>query len=302
MAKSIAFSADEMGELRAHYMQELSAAEERVKNIRAILSKIGSVPGKRGRKPSVKATDSSVAAESSAPKRRGRPRKNPVEIVPKKRGRKPKNAVAADVAPAPKRRGRPAKPKTEAAPALPKKRGRKPKAVVAAPVAPVTKGKRGRKPGSLNKKTIAAMAANAGKAPKAKAVKTPKSPKAVKVVKAPKAKAVKAPKLKVAKAPKAPKKIVAPKSAKVSKRDQYSSFITNFLGEKKQFFSTDEMIDAGIKAQNLKGKEKDAAKSTIQAVLNALAASGSIIRRKKDKVRMMFWAAPGVNDDGYLKA
>lgn len=295
MAKSIAFSADEMGELRAHYMQELSAAEERVKNIRAILSKIGSVPGKRGRKPSVKAADLAVAADSAAPKRRGRPRKNTVEIVPKKRGRKPKNAVVAEIAPTPKRRGRPAKPKAEAAPVIQKKRGRKPKAVLATLAAPVTKGKRGRKPGSLNKKTIAALAANAGKAPKAKAAKAPKA----KAVKAPK---VKAPKVKAAKAPKAPKKVVAPKPAKVSKRDQYSSFITGFLGEKKQFFSTDEMVDAGIKAHNLKGKEKDAAKSTIQAALNSLASSGTIIRRKKDKVRMMFWAAPGVNDEGYLKA
>lgn len=292
MAKSIEFSMDEMGELRSFYMKELSAAEDRVKNIRAILSKIGSAPAKRGRKPG-KAAAAQTEAVPAAPRKRGRPAKAKpaADATPKKRGRKPKNAEVAVVATAPKRRGRPAKAKP-VADAAPKKRGRKPK-IQAAPAPAAAPKKRGRKP-----KAVAAPAAapkKRGRKPKAVAAVTApakrgRKPKAVVVT--PKAKPGRPKKEKAPKAPKAPK---------VTKKDQYSDAILKHLSDNKGYFSSETMVDIGIKTFKLKGKEKDAAKSVIQASLNRLAADGKILRGKKDKDRQAYWAALGTQDSSITK-
>ncbi|HPH81735.1 MAG TPA: hypothetical protein PL185_04150, partial [Flavobacteriales bacterium] len=106
MAKNIEFSAEEMSELHAFYIQEMEKAEERLKAIKSIIAKIGTAPKKRGRKPSAeKQLTKSISADLKA-------------AAPKVAGRK---------------RGRPAKPKTDAPKAAPKRRGR-PAKVTASPV------------------------------------------------------------------------------------------------------------------------------------------------------------------------
>ena len=396
MAKSIAFSADEMGELRSFYAQELAAAEERVNNIKTILSKIGGTPDKRGRKSSQinSVVDKLTEAASAAPaKKRGRPRKESSvkTVTGKKRGRKPaadKVVVSAIVDAAPKRRGRPAKLKTAPVATEPKKRGRKPKAALATPATAAVKttgakrgrkpkavsatpttaevkttgakrgrkpkaasatpataavkttgAKRGRKPkvGSATPATAAVKTTGAKRGRKPKAVsatpvvKTPGkrgrkpkansdaavAPKPAKVAKAPVAKAPKVAKAKVVKAKVVKAKVVKPakvakakvvKPAKVvkvvepalPKKEQYREFIVTFLVKEGKFYNTDEMVSAGIKGFNLKGKEKDSAKTSIQSALNGLNADGKILRRRKDKDRQAYWAALGTNDAGYM--
>jgi hypothetical protein len=386
MAKSIAFSADEMGELRSFYAQELAAAEERVNNIKTILSKIGGTPDKRGRKSSQinsvvdKLTEAAIAAPA---KKRGRPRKESSvkTVTGKKRGRKPaadKVIVSAIVDVAPKRRGRPAKVKTAPVATEPKKRGRKPKAVSATPTTTAVKttgAKRGRKPKAASAtpataavKTVGAkrgrkpkaasatpataavktVGAKRGRKPKAASttpateavksigakrgrkpkavsetpvVKTPgkrgRKPKATsettaaakpaKVAKAPVAKAPKVVKAKVAKPAKVakakvvkPAKVVKAAEPALPKKEQYREFIVSFLVKESKFYNTDEMVSAGIKGFNLKGKEKDSAKTSIQSALNGLNADGKILRRRKDKDRQAYWAALGTNDAGYM--
>jgi hypothetical protein len=345
MAKSIAFSADEMGELRSFYAQELAAAEERVNNIKTILSKIGGTPDKRGRKSSQinSVVDKLTEAASAAPaKKRGRPRKESSvkTVTGKKRGRKPaadKVVVSAIVDAAPKRRGRPAKLKTAPVATEPKKRGRKPKAALATPATAAVKttgAKRGRKPkvGSATPATAAVKTTGAKRGRKPKAVsatpvvKTPGkrgrkpkansdaavAPKPAKVAKAPvakapkvaKAKVVKAKVVKPAKVAKAkvvkPAKVVKVVEPALPKKEQYREFIVTFLVKEGKFYNTDEMVSAGIKGFNLKGKEKDSAKTSIQSALNGLNADGKILRRRKDKDRQAYWAALGTNDAGYM--
>ncbi len=426
MAKSIAFSADEMGELRSFYAQELAAAEERVNNIKTILSKIGGTPDKRGRKSSQinSVVDKLTEAASAAPaKKRGRPRKESSvkTVTGKKRGRKPaadKAVVSPNVDATPKRRGRPAKIKTTPVSTEPKKRGRKPKAVSAAPaitasvkptgakrgrkpkavsatpataivkpigakrgrkpkavsatpvtaVVKTTGAKRGRKPKAVSAtpagEVVKTSGAKRGRKPKAVAstpatasevkpagakrgrkpkaisatpvVKTPGkrgrkpkattdavvAPKPAKVAKAPVAKAPKVAKAKVVKAKVVKAKVVKAKVVKpakvakakvvkpakvvkaaepaLPKKEQYREFIVTFLVKEGKFYNTDEMVSAGIKGFNLKGKEKDSAKTSIQSALNGLNADGKIIRRRKDKDRQAYWAALGTNDAGYM--
>ena len=370
MTQNIAFSDAEINELRNFYINELNLAEDRVKNIRAILSKIGTAPAKkRGRKAKASNLASEIQTSSlqSAPKRRGRPKKNAdaaVKPAGKRRGRPSTKNVDNSAVPAKtgKRRGPRVKKAlvgienlinndTNAAAPTAKKRGRKPgvKSIISINNDSIAK-KRGRKPGSGKKaataeatnnivvaqKTrgrkpgaakLAAASANNQVTPEKKtrgrkknsdlasvdknksngntesAAKTSaqKSTKALKektgVKKASKPKAVKP--AVVAKAKKE-KAAPEPKPERQTKKKVMHEFINEILSSAPRFYTTDELVQRGIKKFNLKGKEKDTAKNSIQIALNTLQSESKIKRRRKEKDRQAYWALPSISDEGYI--
>jgi hypothetical protein len=206
-------------------------------------------------------------------------------------------------------------------------------------VAKVSGAKRGRKPSLIGKATSDAASPEAKTvAPEANAIvnkKAPKSnsakadvkkvakkPAAVKVSKAkPSEKAVKDKVVKAApakvvsvkkSAAKESKKItpaektknqvkveVAPK--KVSKKELYQELIFKTFASEPRFYTTEEILNAGIKEFNLKGKEKDAAKNTMQFILNGLQSQSKILRRRKEKDRQAYWASLETSDEGYIQ-
>ena len=101
----------------------------------------------------------------------------------------------------------------------------------------------------------------------------------------------------------APKVAVSSESAnkKPSKKVIYQEFINKTLGSESRFFTTEEIVNGGIKEFNLKGNEKDSAKNTMQFILNGLQSQSKILRRRKEKDRQAYWAALGTDDAGYLK-
>jgi len=111
-------------------------------------------------------------------------------------------------------------------------------------------------------------------------------------------KIAKVPTLSASKANK-PKIEVAPKKA--SKKELYQEFIFKTFASEPRFYSTEEIVNAGIKEFKLQGKEKDAAKNTMQFILNGLQSQSKILRRRKEKDRQAYWASIGTNDEGYLK-
>jgi hypothetical protein len=206
-------------------------------------------------------------------------------------------------------------------------------------VAKVSGAKRGRKPSIIGKETANAASPEAKTAaPEAKAIENIKAPKsnsakadlkkvakkpaAVKVSKAkPSEKAVK---VKVEKA--APAKVVSVKKSaakeskkitpaektknqvkvevapkKVSKKELYQELIFKTFASEPRFYTTEEILNAGIKEFNLKGKEKDAAKNTMQFILNGLQSQSKILRRRKEKDRQAYWASLGTSDEGYIQ-
>jgi hypothetical protein len=179
MSKNISFSSDELEEIRAFYQQELSKADQRVKNLKAIVSKLGAEPKKRGRKSTKPVSnDLEISAVISEIKSKG-------SAKSAKRGRKagvpnkPKSAVTpASIS------------KTKSAPPAAKKPLRKTKTAVVKPV----------KAAKISKPAKAA-----------KAVKVAKPAKAIKPLKV--AKAVKT--AKVGKPEKATKPVVAKKANSV---------------------------------------------------------------------------------------
>jgi len=395
MTQNIAFSDAEISELRNFYINELNLAEDRVKNIRAILSKIGNSPvKKRGRKPKAASvgSDTQNTAVQVAPKRRGRPKKNEgiaaavsSKSTGKRRGRpSTKNSVSAEVpAKTSKRRGPrikkslanienlihadnnsvalPAKKRgrkpgvknntstglnSNNLPAIPKKRGRKPgsgKKAVAADVsniAAVVKKQRGRKPGSGKKAAVEGSntlvvikktrGRKPGSNPKSTSLSTDnaavpakktrgrkknnvaesanlKAEAAVKSAKAPKAKTTakkesKPKMVKPAVVSKAKKvtAAAAPKPERQTKKKMMHEFINEILSSAPRFYTTDELVQRGIKKFNLKGKEKDTAKNSIQLALNSLQSESKIKRRRKEKDRQAYWALPSISDEGYI--
>ena len=400
MTQNIAFSDAEINELRNFYINELSLAEDRVKNIRAILSKIGTAPAKkRGRKAKALVTASEIQTPlaTSAPKRRGRPRKNAevvvkpagkrrgrpstknVEILAspvktgKRRGPRVKKALAnienlinsengVTVAPAKKRGRKPGvksgvtSAKTNTNETGVKKRGRKPgsgkkaatseasnntavakkprgrklgsgkkaAAIEAFDNASVAKKTRGRKPGAA--KTITASANNsasfekksrgrkknmapanvenasangniesASKTSAKKSIKVSKAKTGARKESKPKA-------VKPAVVAKAKKEKVAPapKPERQTKKKVMHDFINEILSSAPRFYTTDELVQRGIKKFNLKGKEKDTAKNSIQIALNTLQSESKIVRRRKEKDRQAYWALPSISDEGYI--
>ncbi|MEX1188350.1 MAG: hypothetical protein WED33_03765 [Bacteroidia bacterium] len=159
MAKTIEFTAEELAALQAFYSKQLQETKERLHSIESIIRKIGTIPKKRGRKPTatkndinseLKASLSSLTSapakkrgrpgkiktESTAPKRRGRPKKEvKAELIsePKRRGRPSKTSASTPTSSAPKKRGRPSK--VSEATTSAKRRGRPAKAVVVSPSA-----------------------------------------------------------------------------------------------------------------------------------------------------------------------
>jgi hypothetical protein len=129
MAKNIEFSAEEMSELHAFYTMEMEKAELRLKAIKSIIAKIGSVPQKRGPKPSSsKQLNNEVNSELVE--------LNKTKVAGRKPGRPAKVKTNNAEPKILKRRGRPAKVKSEIVTleststaeviSLPKKRGPKP--------------------------------------------------------------------------------------------------------------------------------------------------------------------------------
>ncbi|MFN5319649.1 MAG: hypothetical protein ACK5CY_12490, partial [Bacteroidia bacterium] len=125
------------------------------------------------------------------------------------------------------------------------------------------------------------------KAPKAKTgEKKASKPKAVKPAVVAKAKKEKA----------APE----PKPERQTKKKVMHEFINEILSSAPRFYTTDELVQRGIKKFNLKGKEKDTAKNSIQIALNTLQSESKIKRRRKEKDRQAYWALPSISDEGYI--
>jgi len=161
MSKNISFSSDELEEIRAFYQQDLSKADQRVKNLKAIVSKLGAEPKKRGRKSTKPATGdldiSDVMSEIKSKKTAKTGKRGRKAGVPNK----PKTAVAS---------------KVKAAVAGSAKVGKsKAAGVKPAKVSGATK---------VSKQTkVAARVKKAGVAKPAKAAKVAKAPKVAKAVK-----------------------------------------------------------------------------------------------------------------------
>ncbi len=373
MTQNIAFSDAEINELRNFYINELNLAEDRVKNIRAILSKIGTAPApkKRGRKAKVLKTVSEIQTPlvPSAPKRRGRPRKNvdaAIKPAGKRRGRpSTKNVeITASLVKTGKRRGPRVKKSlasienlihtaSSSAVTSAKKRGRKPGSKSVLNKAQINTNesgakKRGRKPGSV-KKTVLAEASNnsvltkkpRGRRPgaakaiassansdvtvekKSRGRKKNTVPAAVENVSSNSSSVSKSTAKKTTKGitaktdvkkeskPKAVKPAVvakakkekaspAPKPERQTKKKVMHEFIIEILSSAPRFYTTDELVQRGIKKFNLKGKEKDTAKNSIQIALNTLQSENKIKRRRKEKDRQAYWALPSISDEGYI--
>lgn len=148
MAKTIEFTADELSALKAFYSNQFEETKDRLRIIESILKKIGTVPQKRGRKPSsvINKVDSEMKAalEILSPmpaKKRGRPAKPKAEqSSSKRRGRPSKTKEETTVVSATKKRGRPAK---DTKPVVTKRRGRPAKAKVESEISNAPK-RRGR--------------------------------------------------------------------------------------------------------------------------------------------------------------
>jgi hypothetical protein len=358
MSKLIQFSAEEINELRSYYSNELAASEERIKHIRAILSKIGDSSIKRGRKPLKEVTEdlnaiaipakkrgrpskknsaNKIELSSNKPKKLGRPAKiktaeiKPVEIVQKKRGRKPKNTPVVDqgltkeiipvaqivtAKPEGKKRGR--KPAAEKAPKIisPAKvlnrikvsktstKAKKASNVTATKAAdPLKKPKATPSKATPSKATPSKATPSKGKTLNANPLPASAKP-ARKQAKPAKVSVEKGTAKKVKSTAKAANKVVVKADVppkKVSKKVLYQDFIFKTIKAEPRFFTTEEIVNAGIKAFDLKGNEKDAAKNTMQFILNGLQSQDKILRRRKEKDRQAYWAALDTSDAGYLK-
>lgn len=84
------------------------------------------------------------------------------------------------------------------------------------------------------------------------------------------------------------------KAAGEGKKSKWTSFIVDYLNSSNRFFSTDEVINAGLKAYKLTPKEKDTAKNTLQATLHRLNKEGNIQTYRIKGVKTSFWAKNGV--------
>ena len=262
---------------------------------------------KRGRKPKAVAIASAPAGEIVALINTA----TATPVVGKKRGRKPSVAKTNELLAA-----TPANVDAKPIVLTKVKAGKVVKSTKAIKVIRADKAVKATKPAKTVKAVKTAKAIKVVKNTKAIApakvekqlIKKEKASKAaVKVakVKTTPAKVVSA-KVKVAKVspkPAAPKVAASSETAdkKLSKKVIYQEFIDKMLGSESRFFTTEEIVNGGIKAFNLKGTEKDSAKNTMQFILNGLQSTSKILRRRKEKDRQAYWAALGTDDAGYLQ-
>ena len=257
---------------------------------------------KRGRKPLSLSEKTSATAvskpELKTSKRGPKPRKITTDVSTEnkvvktliktaKRGRKPSVAAVSDSKSTAEvkiktlKRGRKAKASSEIKNSLPA-------LLVAGNSKPARAGSKkaaSAKVKSLPKVTITSSNAKSvsNKVGPAKVVTAKKSAKSI-------ASTIKATPAKVEAAPK-----------KVSKKVVYQEFIFKTFNSEPRFYTTEEIVSSGIKEFNLKGNEKDAAKNTMQFILNGLQSQGKILRRRKEKDRQAYWAALETSDEGYIK-
>lgn len=267
------------------------------------IDKIQNVPkaagAKRGRKPGKKVENSATksASESKAVATGKKDKTKPVaKVSGAKRGRKPSiiGKKASDaVAPL-------ANTTTPEAKAIETKKAPKSnsaKADVKKVASSATKTPKEAK--SDVKKPAAAKVSKAKSAEKAAKAKVVNAAPA-KVVSVKKSAAKETKKSTPAKSAKVQAKVeLAPK--KVSKKELYQELIFKTFASEPRFYTTEEIVNAGIKEFNLKGKEKDAAKNTMQFILNGLQSQSKILRRRKEKDRQAYWASLGTSDAGYIQ-
>lgn len=99
-------------------------------------------------------------------------------------------------------------------------------------------------------------------------------------------------KVKVDKAEKKAKTAATPKED--IKKSKWTSFINEFVNSSSRYVTTDEVINAGLKAYKLTAKEKDTARNTLQATLHRLSKEGQIVSFRKKGIRMSFWGKKGL--------
>lgn len=94
------------------------------------------------------------------------------------------------------------------------------------------------------------------------------------------------------KAEKKPKAESAPKDD--IRKSKWTSFINDFVNSNTRYVTTDEVINAGLKAYKLTPKEKDTARNTLQATLHRLSKEGQIVSYRQKGVRMSYWGKKGL--------